>query len=150
MTLKWGKMLDEQRRQFLMKNYENGFVGFCGYRALQADDGKFEAELIIRPQHLQQDGIVHAGVLATMADHTGGYAAFTVVEEDISILTVEFKINLLKPAAGERLICRSQVISQGRRIVVSESEISSVNQGIEKRVAKAMVTMVPVPRTNLS
>ncbi len=93
---------------------------------------------------------MHAGVIATMADHTGGYAAFTTVSEKYRILTIEFKINYLKPAVGEVLICRSKVINNGRKIKVAESEVFSVSKDQEKLVSKAMVTLIAVPKENLA
>lgn len=69
---------------------------------------------------------MHAGVIATMVDHTG-YSAYAVVSRDICILTVELKINYFRIATGEANICRSRVINRGRKIIVSESEISSLS-----------------------
>jgi acyl-coenzyme A thioesterase PaaI-like protein len=63
-----------------------------------------------------------------MADHTG-YSAYTVVSRDIRILTIELKINYFKPATGEAIICRSRVFNRGRKVIVSESEISSLSGG---------------------
>jgi uncharacterized protein (TIGR00369 family) len=64
--------------------------------------------------------------MATMADHTAGYSAFTIVPEEMQILTIEFKINFLKPAVGSELICRSKVIREGKQIIISESEVFDV------------------------
>jgi uncharacterized protein (TIGR00369 family) len=104
----------------------------------------FETRLAVRPEHQQQDGFVHAGVMATMADHTAGYAAFTLVSETQRVLTVEFKINYFKPATGDSIVCRARVINGGRRIIVSESDLFSVSNGSEKQVARAMVTLMVV------
>ena len=82
--------------------------------------------------------------MATMADHTAGYAAYTLVPESVSILTIEFKINYFKPVMGDRVICRSTIIHQGRRILVGESELFSVRDNMEKRVSKAVVTLMAV------
>jgi uncharacterized protein (TIGR00369 family) len=92
---------------------------------------------------------VHAGVIATMADHTGGYAAYTTVSEEYRILTIEFKINYFKPATGEFIVCRSKVINNGKKIKVSESEVFAVSEGQEKLVSKAMVTLIAVPAGNV-
>ncbi len=100
--------------------------------------------------HRQQDGFIHAGVMATMADHTAGYSAFTTVPEGIQILTIEFKINFLRPAFGEALICESHVIREGRQIIVSESEVFDVRDGEQVLVAKATVTLMGVPLEKLA
>ncbi len=111
--------------------------------------GYFHSRLEIDQAHRQQDGFVHAGVMATMADHTAGYAAFTTVPEDHRILTVEFKINFLRPAHGKGLICRARVIREGIRIIVAESEVTDVRATHEVLVAKALVTLAAVPAQGL-
>ena len=88
--------------------------------------------------------------MATMADHTAGYAAFTTVAEEFQILTIEFKINFLKPAYRDVLICRSKVIRGGNSIIVSESEVFDERDGVEFLAAKAMVTLMAVHRDKLS
>ncbi|MGB3399595.1 MAG: PaaI family thioesterase, partial [Candidatus Deferrimicrobiaceae bacterium] len=107
--------------------------------------GWCESALEVLPKHLQQDGYVHAGVQATMADHTAGGAACTLAAEEELVLTVEFKINFLRPARGERLRCRAAVLRQGRTLNVAESEVYAQRDGSEKLVAKAMVTLALVP-----
>jgi uncharacterized protein (TIGR00369 family) len=139
-----------QRFEFLKKDYVQGFPANCGFEVIRVDYGIFESRLKIRSIHRQQDGFVHAGVIATMADHTAGYAAFTTVSENYRILTIEFKINYFKPAVGELMICRSKIINNGRKIKVSESEVFSVSQGQEKLISKAMVTLIVVPTENLT
>lgn len=131
-----------ERFDLLRKDFIQGFSEYCGIRVLRIGDGVFDSILDVQPHHRQQDGFVHAGVIATMADHTAGYAAFTIAPKDHRILTIEFKINYFKPAMGEAIICRSRVINPGRKIIVSESEIFSRNQDTEKRVSKATVTLM--------
>jgi uncharacterized protein (TIGR00369 family) len=89
-------------------------------------------------------------VLATMADHTSGYASYTTVSEKFRILTVEFKINYFKPAIGPLIICRAKVINNGKKIKVAESEIFSVANGIEKLVSKGMFTQIAVASEDLA
>lgn len=108
------------------------------------DSGFFESEAAISENHRTQDNFIHAGLMATMADHTAGYSAFTTVSEDYRILTVEFKINFLKPAFGNAVRCRSRVINRGRQIILSESEVFDVRDNGEKLVAKGMVTLMAV------
>jgi len=106
--------------------------------------------LEITGAHSQQDDFAHAGVMATMADHTAGYAAFSVVTEDYRILTLEFKINFLRPATGDGLVCRARVVKEGKNILVADSEVFSQRNGVEKLVAKALVTLVAVPEQEFS
>ena len=141
--------MDAGRIEFLKNDYVSGFPGYCGFQVDRVAAGIFETRLNVRPKHSQQDGFVHAGVIATIADHTAGYAAFTTVAENIRILTVEFKINYFKPARGKIILCRSKVISGGKKIIVSESEVFSQESQQEKLVSKAMVTLMAVPQSEL-
>jgi uncharacterized protein (TIGR00369 family) len=88
--------------------------------------------------------------MSTMADHTAGYAAFSVVTKDYRILTLEFKINFLRPATGDALVCRAQVVKEGKNILVADSEVFSQGNGLEKLVAKALVTLMAVPAKALT
>ncbi|UCD89083.1 MAG: PaaI family thioesterase [Desulfobacterales bacterium] len=142
--------MSEERFEFLKKDYVQGFPADCGFEVSRVTYGEFISRLAIRTKHIQQDGFVHAGVIATMADHTAGYAAFTTVSEAYRILTIEFKINFFRPAIGETLVCRSKVINNGRRIKVSESEVFAVLEGEEKLVSKAMVTLMAVPEVDMT
>ena len=117
------KEISEKRADFLAKDYSRGFIKYCRFEADDVRRGYFQSRVKIEDQHRQQDGFIHAGVMATMADHTAGYAGFTTVGEEIQILTVEFKVNFLKPAHGEALVCRSKVIRGGNTIIISESEV---------------------------
>ncbi len=122
------------------------FIAEIGLEWKDAGAGWCETELQIQPKHLQQDGYVHAGVLATMADHTAGAAAGTLAIESQSVLTIEFKINLLRPAKGESLHCRGQVIKSGRNITVAESKVHCLDGEQSIFVAQAMVTLAIVPK----
>jgi len=137
--------LPEQRKAFLAEDYARGFIDYCGFRGEPLGRGAFRSQVEIADHHRQQDGFIHAGVMATMADHTAGYAAFTTVEEHFQILTIEFKINFLRPARGDRLVCRSQVIRRGQRVIIAESEVLDSRHDEEVLVAKALVTLMPVP-----
>ena len=141
--------MDKERLEFLKKDYVQGFPAAIGFEVVEADYGRFESRLKFRPEHRQQDGFVHAGVIATMADHTAGYAAYTTVSEAFRILTIEFKINFFKPGVGKQIFCRSNVVNNGKKIKVSESELFSLNENQEKLIAKAMVTLIAVPASNL-
>jgi uncharacterized protein (TIGR00369 family) len=137
--------MDESRVEFLKKDYIQGFPAYCGFVVDRVKEGVFESRLTVRPEHKQQDGFVHAGVIATMADHTAGYSAYTIVPENLRILTIEFKINYFKPARGNEIICKSKVISRGKKIIVSESELYERSDIEEKKISKALVTLIAVP-----
>ncbi|MCX7991536.1 MAG: PaaI family thioesterase [Proteobacteria bacterium] len=120
------------------------FIKELGIKVKNIDAGLCETELVIEDKHRQQHNFIHAGVIATMADHTAGAAGTTLIKEKEEILTIEFKINFIRPAEGEKLRCISKVIKAGRLITVAESEVYSINGGREKLVSKAMVTLTPV------
>lgn len=111
--------MNKERIMFLQKDFVQGFPATIGLEVVHVDYGRFESRLRLRPDHSQQDGFVHAGVIATMADHTAGYAAYTTVYERHRILSIEFKINFFKPGVGESIICRSRVVNNGKTIKVS-------------------------------
>ncbi len=120
------------------------FVANLGIRLVSLGSGTCETELDVGFRHLQQDGFVHAGVQAAMADHTAGGAAATLIEPGHIILTAEFKINLLRAAKGERLTCRSKVLKSGSRLIVVESEVLCENEEISKLVSKTTVSIAVI------
>jgi uncharacterized protein (TIGR00369 family) len=141
--------LTEERITFLTEDYCRGFIKYCQFEPEKIEPGYFQSRVRIREHHRQQDGFIHAGVMATMADHTAGYAAFTTVPEDFQILTVEFKINFLRPAYGAVLSCHSRVIREGTQIIISESEVFDRREDGEVLAAKALVTLMAVPKDKL-
>lgn len=133
---------DEVRRIF----DQAPFIADLGVVLERIAPGECETSLRLERRHLQQDGFAHAGVQATLADHTAGAAAATLVGPNEFVLTVEFKINLLRPAHGERLRCHATVLKPGSRIDVVESEVWTEDDGDSKLVAKAMVTLAVLAR----
>ncbi len=139
------KKLHELPREELERIFNAApFVANLGIRLASLGSGTCETELDVEPRHLQQDGYVHAGVQATMADHTAGGAAATMIEPDHIVLTVEFKINLLRAATGDRLMCRSKVLKPGSRLIVVESEVLCEDEGTSKLVSKTTASMAVV------
>ena len=122
------------------------FIADLGIRLESAGPGTCTTVLPLERRHLQQDGYVHAGVQATIADHTAGAAAASLVKDGQSVLSAEFKINLLRAAKGERLICRAKVLKAGAQLTVVESEVFCAASGEERLVSKATVTLAVIPR----
>ncbi len=107
--------------------------------------GYCEVHLPFREDLCQHDGCIHAGVTTTIADNAAGFAAYTLMPENSSVLSVEFKVNLLRPAIGEKLVARAEVQKPGRNISVVQAEVSAVNDGEEKSVAVMLATMACLP-----
>ncbi|MEO8575947.1 MAG: PaaI family thioesterase [Gemmatimonadales bacterium] len=104
----------------------------------------FIGELPIHPGLTQQHGFVHAGAIASIADSACGYAAATLMPADTGVLAVEFKINLMAPAAGELLIARGRVLRPGRTLTVCQADVVAVVGGAEKTVALLTATIMTV------
>jgi uncharacterized protein (TIGR00369 family) len=90
----------------------------------------------------QQHSFFHAGIVGTVADNAAGYAAFSLMEKNSSILTVEFKLNLIAPADGELLIGRSNVLKYGKTLTICRSDVFIVKNGSEKLCAASQSTLI--------
>ena len=90
----------------------------------------------------QQHGFVHGGVVGMIADSAAGYAAMTVVPETASVLTVEFKMNLMAPADGEKLIARSRVVRPGKTLIITQAEVFAFKDGRETLCALMQQTIM--------
>ena len=98
-------------------------------------------------KHLQQDGYAHAGVYMTLADHTAGCAATTLVAADEYVLSAEFNISLLRATQGVDLFCRAEVVKPGRRLIVAESSVYAGDSVAPERLAaKARVALAVMRR----
>jgi len=95
-----------------------------------------------RPELSQQHGYVHAGVLSAIVDSAGGYAGFTLFPEDASVLTVEFKLNLLAPAKGERVVAEGFVVKPGRTLAITRGEVHAEDNGKRTLVAIMQQTLM--------
>jgi len=127
------------------------FIALLGLRLDYAANGQCTTSLTVTEKHLQHDGFVHAGVQATVADHSAGTAASTLLQPGQIVLTAEFKINFLRPARGDILSCVSKVLKAGSTLIVVESEIYCGNADQRHLTAKAMLTLAVVePRKQAS
>jgi uncharacterized protein (TIGR00369 family) len=113
-----------------------------GARIAALAPGYCEIELPYRRDLCQQHGYLHAGITTTIADSAAGYAAYSLMPPDASVLTVEFKVNLMAPAAGERFLARGSVVRPGRTLVVVEAEVVAQEKGQEKPIAQLLATMM--------
>ena len=106
--------------------------------------GEVDITLPFRDDLTQQDGFLHAGMLATVADSACGYAAYTLMPATANVLSIEFKINMLAPALGSSVVARARVMRAGRTITVCRADVFSLREGAEKLVASMVGTMMAV------
>ncbi len=124
------------------------FTRDLGIRLESVAPGECHTSLLLTERHLQQDGFVHAGVQATLADTTAGAAGATLIEPGQYVLSAEFKINLLRPATGSQLTCTAKVLKAGSTLTVVESEVFCGSAEASRLVSKATVTLAIVkPRS---
>lgn len=124
------------------------FMVDLGVEPIAVEPGRVTTELLLAPRHLQHTGVVHAGVLAALADHTMGAAAQTMASAGHWVLTAEFKTNLLRGAMGETLVCEAWVLKPGRQIMFTEAEVYAVSSGERRLVVKASGTMAVTKASN--
>jgi len=123
---------------------KQGLMTTLGARLEKVEPGFVEIALTPTPAVSQQHGFVHAGAVAAIADSAAGYAALSVMPEGTGVLTAEFKINLLAPAAGDRIVARGRVIKAGRTLTLSQADVFAVKGGEEKLVAHLTGTLMAI------
>lgn len=119
-----------------------GAMRLIGARIMTLRPGYCAIELPYRIDLVQQHGYVHAGIVSTIADSAGGYAAFTLFPENASVLTVEYKMNLLAPAAGERLVAEAQVVKPGRTLTITRGDVYAEKGGKRTLCAIMQQTLI--------
>jgi uncharacterized protein (TIGR00369 family) len=119
-----------------------GAMGLLGAVLGGIEPGMVEIELPFRAELSQQHGFFHAGMVSTVADSAGGYAAYTLFPADASVLTVEFKVNLIAPADGERVRAVGQVIRSGRTLTICELRAYVYKNGRETQCLHGMSTLM--------
>ena len=103
-------------------------------------------EIALRPREdiCQQHGFVHAGAVSAIADTASGYAALTLMPASAGVLTTEFKINLLAPAKGDRILAVGKVVKAGRTLTLAQTEVFAENDGRSKLIALLTATLMAV------
>jgi uncharacterized protein (TIGR00369 family) len=117
-------------------------MAFLGAKLSRLTPGTCEIRLRYKPELTQQHGYFHGGIIGTIADSAGGYAAFTLMPLDSSVLTVEYKMNLLAPGDGELVIARGRVLKAGRTLVVAQVDAFVVKAGHKTLCATLLQTLM--------
>ena len=113
--------------------------------------GEVDIRLPFRAELTQQHGFLHAGVTTSIADSACGYAALTLMPPGAAVLTVEFKVNLMAPAAGEAFVARGRVVRAGRTLIATSGDVFAVDGGRETHVLTMLGTVMTVKnRSGLS
>ncbi len=113
-----------------------------GATLVEVGPGAVTIDLPVREDLTQQHRYVHGGIVGMIADSAGGYAAFTLMPAEASVLTVEYKINMLAPATGERLVARGTVVKSGRTLSIARADVFGVANGEERLVATMQQTLM--------
>jgi uncharacterized protein (TIGR00369 family) len=121
-----------------------GLMAHLGARLTHIGPGRVHIVLPSRPEVTQQHGYFHAGATSTIADSAGGYAAFTLFPDNTSVLTVEYKINLLSPAEGEYLEAVGEVLKAGRTLTVCRLEVFAVETTKRSLIATGQQTLIQI------
>ena len=116
------------------------FSVLLGAELAALSPGKVDLQLALRPEHLQQNGFAHGGVVSYLADNALTYAGGTAMQ--VPVVTSEFKINYVRPAVGERLIARANADAVSKTQAVCRCEVFAVKDGVEKLCALAQGTIV--------
>jgi uncharacterized protein (TIGR00369 family) len=133
------------RDKVLASFAKQGLMLHLGAEITVLEPGRCEITVTFRPELTQQHGYFHAGVSGAIADSAAGYAAFSLAPAESNILTVEYKLNLVAPAAGETLVARGRVERAGRTLTVCRSDVYAIRGGEEKLCATSLSTMMIVP-----
>ena len=107
--------------------------------------GEVEIEMPYRADLTQQHGFIHGGIVTSILDSACGYAAFSLSEPDTAVLTVEYKVNFVAPAKGERLVARGEVVRPGATITVCKGDVFAYDDGKEKLVTSMLTTLMFMP-----
>ena len=113
-------------------------MNLIGARLGLIEPGIVEIVLPFRQDLTQQNGYLHAGVVTTIADSACGYAAFSLMPAGSAVLSVEFKVNLLRPARGESFVARAEVIKAGRTLSVTRADVFAVHEDSERELVATM------------
>ena len=117
-------------------------MALIGAELTRLTPGHCEIRLPHKPELTQQHGYIHGGIIGTIGDTAAGYAAYTLMPGDSSVLTIEYKMNLLAPGDGEALIARGEVVRAGRTLVVARAEVYAIKDGRETLCACLLQTLM--------
>lgn len=128
---------EEVRKSFAAQS----IMQLIGAELAVIEPGVVEIALPYRRDLTQQDGYLHAGIITTIADSAAGYAAFSLMPAGARVLSVEFKVNLLRPASGDNFLARAEVIKAGKTLTVVRADVFGLTDKQRTLVATMLGTM---------
>lgn len=131
----------ERIETFLQRQH---FMKHIGFTLEKIDEGITEGSMSLAQAHQQQKGLVHGGVIATVADITMGFAAYSLLPADHHVVTGDLRVSYLNPGKGEKIIAKGWVLKQGRKINFCESEVWAISGEMKTLIAKASASMVTI------
>ena len=135
-----GDFRERVRQSFALQ----GAMAMLGAELTRVETAMIEIELPFDVKLTQQHGFLHAGVISAALDSACGYAAYTVIEPEASILTIEFKVNLMSPGRGERFLFRGEITKPGSTIIVADGRAYAIGDGQAKLIASMTGTMMVI------
>ena len=117
-------------------------MAYIGAQLTEVAPGYCAIRLPYRPEITQQHGYFHGGIIGTVADSAGGYAGYSLMPADASVLTVEYKLNILAPGEGDVLIAQGQVLKPGRSLVITRAEVYAERNGKRVHCASMQQTLM--------
>lgn len=125
---------------------KQGVMSTIGANMVTIEPGKVEIDFAYRESLTQQHDYIHAGIITTVVDSACGYAAYTLMPIDSEVLTIEYKVNFMSPAKGERFKAIGRVVKSGRIISVCSGDVIAIEKDKEKIVATMLATMMMVKK----
>jgi uncharacterized protein (TIGR00369 family) len=125
---------------------EQAIMQLIGAKLTKIEPGAIDIEIGYQKSLTQQSGFIHAGVITTIADSACGYAAFSLMPDDADVLSVEFKVNLLAPAIGEKFLAEGRVLRAGRTLTVARGDVFAFTGNKGKQIAAMQATIMRVQK----
>jgi uncharacterized protein (TIGR00369 family) len=143
--------MDSSTQQRLRESYaRQAAMALIGASISGMEDGEVTIELPCRQDLTQQHGFIHAGIVTMIVDTACGYAALSLMPPGAAVLTVEYKVNFISPARGEKLVAKGRVLKPGKTLMACYGEVHAKNGAGEKLVASMLATMIVREDTGLN
>ena len=123
---------------------KQGVMKTIGAKLVKVLPGEVHIEFPFTESLTQQHDYIHAGIITSVVDSACGYAAYTLMPADSEVLTIEYKVNFMSPAKGEKFLGIGRVLKPGRKITVCSGDVIAMDKGKEKMVATMLATMISV------